>query len=264
MIKYKKGNIMTKKITIHKKNEIVRGGDKYSIYAKRLMNTIYFALQKHNLYKYNKIAITFANIREMLNLESEQNYVEIMKKSFLELKQPIELNNFKHPDGTLYNWYVCSFLNDVGFYKKNNQWYADIEVNRLIKQLMQQKGNFTKLDLTHYLNKLRTKYAMKLYEYLKSFGAFRYLDITQEHLLKLLGLEESATYKHYSNLKQLLERQLKEIAKKTDLNQVKLIDNKLLSKEKKYRIIIDPNSKRDVSQTEAKTALNNLLKQIRF
>jgi len=50
-----KEKIMTKKITIHKKNEMIRGGDRYSIYAKRLMNTIYWALQKHNLYQYHKI-----------------------------------------------------------------------------------------------------------------------------------------------------------------------------------------------------------------
>ena len=255
------------KITIHKKNEIVRGGDRYSIYAKRLMNTVYWALQKHNLYQYHKITIPFAHIRKMLNLESEQNYVDIMKKAFLELKEPIELNNFKHPDGTLYHWYVCSFLNDVGFYKKDDgKWYADIEVNRLVKQLMQQEGNFTKLDLTHYLNKLRTKYAMKLYEYLKSFGAFRYLDITQEHLMKLLGFEiEHTTYKHYAKLKILLERQLKEIAKKTDLERVKLINSKVLSKEKTFRIIINPKSKRDVDKIEAKnqleTVLNNFIKR---
>ena len=83
--------------------------------------------------------------------------------------------------------------------------------------------------------------------------------------MKLLGFKEDhETYKNYSALKRLLERQIKEIAKKTDLNQVKLIDNKLLSKEKKYRIIINPKSKRDVSQLEAKTALENLLQKIRF
>jgi len=257
---------MNKKITIYKKNEIIRGGDRYSIYAKRLMNGIYWALQKYSLYKYHKITIQFAQIRGMLNLESEQNYVEIIKRSFLELKEPIELNNFKHPDGTFYNWYVCSFLNEVGFQKKDDgKWYADIEVNRLMKQLMQQEGNFTKLNLTCYINKLRTKYAMKLYEYLKSFESFRYLDITQEYLMRLFGFEKNhTTYKHYSKLKILLERQIKEISKKTDLQQIKLISSKVLSKEKKYRIIINPKSKKDVSKIEAKTTLENLLQKIRF
>jgi len=251
-------------ITIYKKNEIVRGGDGYSIYAKRLMNTIYWALQKHNLYKYRKIIVPFARIRRMLNLENEQNYIEIMKKAFLELKKPIELNNFKHPDGTIYNWYVCSFLNEVGFYKKDNgRWYADIEVNGLIKQLMQQEGNFTKLDLSHYLNKLRTKYSMKLYEYLKSFGTFRYLDISQQHMMKLFGFEpEHKTYKHYSKLKTLIERQLKEIAEKTDLKQVKLIVSKTLSKEKTFRIIINPKSKRDINKIKAKNQLDNMLNNL--
>jgi len=43
-------------------------------------------------------------------------------------------------------------------------------------------GNFTKLELIDIVNKLRTKYAMKLYEYLQSFGGYKYIDITPLHI----------------------------------------------------------------------------------
>ncbi len=44
--------------------------------------------------------------------------------------------------------------------------------------------------------------------------------------------ENHKTYKHYAKLKTLIKRQLKEIAKKTNLKEVKLLDYKTLAKEK--------------------------------
>jgi len=182
----------------------------------------------------------------------------------------IKLNNFRNPkDGQLYNWFSITFIGDASWkLNEDGKKVAYISLSPFMKWLMihtHDNGNFTELELIPTVNKLRTKYSMKLYEYLKSFKAFRYIDITQKHMMKLLGIDENhKTYKTFYELKRLVDRQLKEIAKKTDLDQVKLIDNKLLSKEKKYRIIINPKSKRDVSQLEAKTALENLLQKIRF
>lgn len=254
---------MKKKITIHKKNEFIRGTDDYSLNAKRAMNTIYWAYQKHNLYKYEKVPISFATLRKMMNLESNNDYVEDIKEALRELKTPIELNNFYHPIAeTEYQWYMTSFINDAGFKKDNDgNWVAHIEVGNLIKYIMQLEGNFTMLELVPYLNKFRTKYAMKLYEYLKSFGAYRYLDITQNHMMKLLALDENSKYKYHSQLLQLIERQLKEISKKSDLAEVKMMKLKTLSKDKIFRIIINPKSKKDVEKTEAKTAIENLIKR---
>jgi len=63
-------------------------------------------------------------------------------------------------------------------------------------------GNFTKLELIDIVNKLRTKYAMKLYEYLQSLGGYKYIDITHKHMLKLLGLIEiiKRYEKHYGKI----------------------------------------------------------------
>ena len=86
------------------------------------------------------------------------------------------------------------------------------------------------------------------------------------YVSKLLGFEEDhKTYKHYSKLKTLLNRQLKEIAKKTDLKEVRLIDNSLLAKEKKYRIVINPKGKnKSVSQKEVKETIDKLLQKFKF
>jgi len=254
---------MKNKVTIHKKNEFIRGTDDFSLLAKRAMNTIYWAYQKHNLYKHHKVPISFATLRKMMNLESNNDYVEDIKEALRELKTPIELNNFYHPIAEIeYKWYMTSFINDAGFRKDTDgNWVADIEVGNLIKYIMQLDGNFTKLDLVQYLNKFRTKYAMKIYEYLKSFGAYSYLNITQKHMMKLLALDEKSKYRYYSQLFILVERQTKEIAKKSDLQQVKLLKSKALSKDKIFRIQINPKSKKEVDKTEAKIALNNLIKR---
>ena len=247
-----------KSLKIHKKNEIIRGADDYSLFAKRAMNAIYYYMQKENLYRYEILSIPFNHFRALLNLENEQNYVEIMKQAFLELKKPIELNNFTHPDGTIYRWYATSFLNDVGFVKKNHRWYVKMEVNGTLKRLMQRKENFTELDLLVYQNKTRTKYAMKLYEFIKSFSKYRYIDLSAHHVRKLFRLEESKTYKNFSDLKRLLERQIKEIKTKTDLQNIELQIDK---KNKAFRVIINPKaSKETTSEQETEKKMEEFLR----
>jgi hypothetical protein len=79
--------------------------------------------------------------------------------------------------------------------------------------------------------------------------------------MQLLALNEESKYKYYSQLKELLERQLKEISKKSNLTEVKLMNSKLLTKEKKFRIQINPKSKKDADKLEAQTALDSLIKR---
>jgi len=258
-----------KQLTIHKANEIIRGVNDYSLYGKRCMNAIYYIYQYNfnrdiKISKLDYLDIPFSFLRKMMGLEKVESYIAIIESSLKELEKTIELNHFYHPIEKIeYQWYTDRFLNKAGWFTKNNKKYARVEISKLAKYLIEKQSNFTKLDLSHYLNKLRTKYAMKLYEYLKSFGTFRYLDISQQHMMKLFGFEpEHKTYKHYAKLKTLLERQLKEIAKKTDLKQVKLIVSKTLSKEKTFRIIINPKSERDINKIKAKNQLDNMLNNL--
>jgi len=254
---------MKKKISIHKKNTLTRGTDDYTVMGKRALNTIYWAMQKHARYKDDSMGIRFSTMREKMNLESDQRYVETIKEALRELRKPLELNNFTHPiDGKHYQWFSCSVLDEAGFRKnEKGEWIVHAKVSTLLKYTMQIEGGFTPLELIPYANSFRTKYAMKLYEYLRSFGAMSYIDITQKHMMKLLALDEKSKYKYYSQLEVLIERQIKEIAKKSDLPDVKLLKSKALSRDKIFRVQINPKSKKEADKTEAKTALDNLIKR---
>ena len=235
-----------KEITIHKKNEIVRGGDKLSLMGKRALNSVYYLIQKNNLYDVYKFKVRFSVLRELMGLNENNDYVDRMKEGLRELMETIELNNWTNPlDGVTYNWYATRFINEVNFKKENDEWFAIIEPNRTITGLMKLKENFTELQLIPALNKLRTKYAMKLYEFFKSFERFRYIDLPQDYLLKILGIDPESTYKHYSKFYELLQRQIKELNKKTEFEHLKLTEpTKEMKKEKIYRFIINPKNKK--------------------
>ena len=259
-----------KKHTINKANEIIRGTDDYSLHGKRCLNAIYYLYQFNynkspDIEKFEHIDIEFSYLRKMMNLQKVESYITIIENSLKELEKTIELNHFKNPvDKKEYIWYTDRIINKAGWYIEGNKKIARIELSKLAKYLMQKQGDFTKIDLIEYVNKLRTKYGMKLYEYLSSFKSYKYLNITQKHLMRLFGFKnEHKTYKHYAKLKALLERQLREIANKTDLKEVRLITSKELAKSKVYRILINKNA----INTEAKNTnkvLEKITKQVRI
>jgi len=259
-----------KKHTINKANEIIRGVDDYSLFGKRCLNALYYIYQfnynrNKEIEKLEYIDIDFSFFRKTMNLEKVESYITIIQDALKELEKTIELNHFKNPlDRKEYVWYTDRLINRAGWYYQGNKKIARIELSRLAKYLMQKQTNFTKIELIEQVNKLRTKYGMKLYEYLSSFREYRYLDISQRHLMRLLGFEAThKTYKHYAKLKILLERQLKEIANKTDLTEVKLISNKELSKAKKYKILINPKANKNEAKNTQKI-LEQMTSQIRI
>lgn len=243
MIKYSMAKKKPSK-TIHKKNEVVRGLDDYSLAGRRAMNAVYYAVQRNELYKHNKFRIKMTTMRELMVLEKDNRYIEIIKDSIKELQRPIELNNYHHPiEGKKYQWYSTVFLSEAGFTKEDGEWIITVIVSPLILHLMQTSGNFTKLDLFKYTQRLRTRHAFKIYEYLRSFKAYRYIEISHDHLIKMLNIGEGKQeYKYYSAMHRMLERTIKELKKKTDLDTLELIKSKHLAKERTYRIIIDPKA----------------------
>ena len=245
-------------ITIFKRNEVARGTDMYSLNAKKCFNAIYYIYQKNSAYyasyEDNNIQfmkLKFSTLRDIMGLQKDNNYVEVIKDAIRELQTTlIELNNWTNPaNGKKYAWYSTKFLNDANV-EHDNIVTVQLEISTLFKQLMRAHINFTPLDLVQYMNKFRTKYAMKLYEYLKSFGNYRYLDIPQSHLMRLFGLDEKSKYRYMSDLSVLLERQLKELIKKSDLKELKLDDSKQLKKDKIFRIYINSKAKKKTAPKE--------------
>ena len=247
-----------KEITIHKRNELTRGGDKLSIHAKRALNAIYYLIQTnvnkgktHLVESLDYIPIEFPYLRRMMGLKNVESYIKEIEDALTELqKVTLELNNFRNPkDNQVYQWYSMSFMSDA-YWKldeKSGKKFAYVELPKLMKWLMvhSSDGNFTKLDLIPTINRLRTKYAMKLYEFFKSFERFRYIDLPQDYIIRILGLQDIKDYQYYSHLARLLKNQIKELNKKTDFEHLKLTEpTKEMKKEKIYRFIINPKNKK--------------------
>ena len=254
-------------ITIHKRNELVRGSDMYSLNAKKCFNALYYIYQKNrdmfSEFESNNthyMLVKFDTLRNLMSLQKDNNYVEVIKDAITELQTTaIQLNNWTNPvDGEKYSWYSTTFLNEA-YVKHDNIVTVQLEISNLFKQLINSQINFTKLELVQYMNKFRTKYAMKLYEYLKSFSGYKYIDITLSHVQKLFDVQDIKNYQTMSELKRLLNRQIKEIVKKSDLKELKIDESKELRKDKIFRIHINPKaSKKTVDESKAKAVLKAL------
>jgi len=260
-----------KEITIHKRNEMIRGTDMYSLNAKRCLNAIYYLYQKNRdmVLEYEKKGVTFislhfSTLRDLMNLQKDNNYVDTIKNAIKELQTTlIELNNWTNPvTNKKYSWYATKFLNDANV-EHADRVTVSVEISTLFKQLMREQVNFTKLNLLVYANRMRTKYSMKLYEYLTSFKNYYYIEISQKHLMRLFGIaENNKTYKNYSDLKRLLDRQLNEIAKKTDLKEVELQDNTALSKQKIFRVKIHKKKTKEMQEKPGKELIQEMLEKM--
>ncbi len=259
----KEDKMKKKKNTLRKRNEIVRGGDNLSIHAKRALNVIYYLLQKHEEYlQYEYVSIRFSTLRRHMRLEKNERYVTIIREALQELRKPIELHNFYHPLlDKVFDWYSLSLVDEAGFPKYSKERVATIKLNTMVKDLIAKKikqGNYTSVDLS-VINALRNPHASKIYEFLKSFEQYKYIDITQEYLLRILGLTEVKTYKNYANLKQLLKRQIKEIGDKSDLKDITLVENKDLAKQKIFRIIINNEGQKIPTQIDIQAAVDQIV-----
>jgi len=252
-----------KNIIIHKRNEIIRGTDFYTLNTKKCFNAIYYLYQKNReiTVLHEKTKISYSTLRTIMNLEKDNNYVEIINIALEELQSTlIRLNNFEL-NNKIYKWYSTKFLNDV-YVEKNDVISVTIEISTFFKKMIISQKNFTELNLIQYLNKFRTKYAMKIYEYIKSFANYKYLDVTQKHLMILLNLDETSKYKYMSDLTILIERQLKEIVSKSDLKELKLYKNEELRKNKIFRFKINKTAKKNTaSKEELEENLNKIIKR---
>lgn len=251
---YQRKTMKKEVITIHKSNHVIRGTDSYSLNAKKLFNAIYWGLQKHEGWRYDHLDFRQTTMRDLMNLKSNKNYGEILKKATEELMQPLELRNFIDKDGRKVEWALINLIEYAELKLVDSKRILRIVPTKKFKEMVQIQSNFTKLELIETTNKLSTDYAMKLYEYLKSFENYRYLDIKQDEINKLLRINTEGEYRYYSALGKLIKRQLNIINKKTDLKELSLIENK---KEKIYRIMINPKGSKDkpTNKTDVLTAL---------
>lgn len=244
-----------KKTTLHKSNNIIRGGDNLSVFGKRLINAIYHVIQtnvndgnQNTIEDIEYIPLEFQYLRKIMNLSNVDSYSLEIEKAITELQQPIAINNFKDPrDGNVHKWFSVCIISEASFKIDRNKKVAHVALSPIIKWMMinTNDGNFTKIELIPIINRLRTKYSIKLYEYIKSFGGYKYIDITQNHMLKILGIPiDNKSYTNFAQIKRLLDRQIEEITKKSDLKEIRIDESKELRKDKVFRIHINKKSKK--------------------
>ncbi len=90
-----------------------------------------------------------------------------------------------------------------------------VELNKkLTPYLFNLKGRFTKYSIK-YIISLNSKYSFVLYEYLKSFGAMKSVEIYLSHLKNLFNVNHN---KHHDLIRKCVEPAIAEINAKTDLN----------------------------------------------
>ncbi len=229
--------------TIHKRNEIIRGSNTYSLTAQKVANAVYHFVQFNKKYKDEPFTMLVSDIRTIVGLENNNNYIEVIKKAITELSMPIELYNLdritghrKRGQDTL--WQVVQFLHDPEIFKEGKDLFLEARMSPTMRVLIANsaEGNFTPLVLNTYLNKVKSKHSYILYEYMKSFENFNLvgnkIPLDYERLDHMFNLEHNKKYRYFSSFKQLLQRCIDDLNDNTDIC-VELSINK---KEKKYYI----------------------------
>jgi len=204
-------------ITIHKKNEIIRGkpiDENLSLEAKRCLNTVYYIVQKsinNNENNEKKFQLSFQEFKKLMGI-TDNNYIYIIRNAIKELQRPFQLYNYKISTNEKVLWHSTVFISDFKIIEKNKEKIVHFELNSTIYDLIKETGNFTELEFKT-IQKFKTKYSSILYEYLKSYSNLSKLKLSLEMLNSIF----ITNYEYLSDVKKVLNRILKEF-ENTDLS----------------------------------------------
>lgn len=221
-------------MTILKRNEIIRGhSSNLDLNGMRILNAVYWGIQREKLHDVKTGVYTFSSLRKLMNLEDNERYYQIIEKALVDLTKTIELKNYCHTDGVEYKLYTIRFVDAVRI-KKEDINTVEIDFNKDMNMLLKKHENFTKLEFLKYSNSFRSKYTVSLYEYLKSFESYKYIDMSMDSINQLLGSHA----KYFSDLNKVVDRCFKDIQTKSDLSHIK---KRSFKKEKFIRFYLNPN-----------------------
>jgi len=236
-----------KEISIHKRNELIRGANPYTLNAQRLGNAIYHHIQKNSHFEDTPFKIPVQEVIEIMNLGKSNRYIELIKKSLIELSVPIEIYNpivlalFNKNKNQETLWKLVQFVTDAELIKEGKTSYITGRMSSSMRILIahSNEGNFTPLVLNTYLAKLQSKHSYVLYEYIESYkndnNRKAKIELGFERLDKMFNLKGSKKYKYFSKFLPLLERSIEDINKNTNMY-LKLAVNKKRKQYVIYRI----------------------------
>lgn len=236
-------------LSIHKGNEVIRGGNTYSLHAQKLANFIYYHAQKNKIFIDNEksyFELPVSEVSKQMGLEKTKSYVANIKAALAELDTPFDVYNSAilqalSEKGQELLWTRISLLNKAKYFKRGKVAYISGEVSTemqlIIRKSSTKSGNFTKLILNRSLSNLKSKHSYVLYEYIESFKTHPiykngiYLD--KKRLDKMFNLRDIKKYKYFSSFLPLLERCIADLNNNSD-KYVQLIVDK---PNKAYKII---------------------------
>lgn len=217
---------------IHKDNRVIRVKQlhKQGKEAKLLNNFLYQeaqlkigfdkltdkGLKYKTLNSYDTI-LTVKEIRKILGLEKNNNYVELIQIAINQLKEEVVIYNYRDNDGKFWESMKMRFITFEGVAKEatGERTYTLGISEHMYKIIKETKSNyFTELNLD--IHKKLTSNGIELYEYLKSYQNMNNGYCPPLNLEKLNNLFFTE-YKYISKMKTLLMNNLKKINEKTDL-----------------------------------------------
>lgn len=239
-------------LSIHKGNEVIRGGNTYSLHAQKLANFIYYHAQKNNIFLDNEksyFELPVTEVSQQMGLNKSGAYVNYIKNALEELDTPFEVYNSAilkalAVKGQELLWARISLLNGAKYFKKGKNGFISgnisMEMQLIIRKSSTSGGNFTKLILNRSLSNLKSKHSYVLYEYLESFknhpiyknGVY----LNKERLDKMFNFKEIKKYKYFSSFLPLLERCMIDLNENSD-KYVQLVVDK---QNKAYKVIKKP------------------------
>jgi len=223
---------------IHKANEVIHNMPNLSLESMRLLNELYYQVQirkdkknqdslKYDSLDFYRLQFTQTQLKKWMGIEKYNNYSKMIKKSLTELKETIELKNVRVNEEREKEYVVVSFINEYSkeyedINNKHQKMY-EIEINHTMHQIIINSniGYFTKLNL-EYQSKFKTKNAIRLYEYCKSFQKQSY---TPPMSLDLLNKLFISNYKYMSEALKVLHRNLKIVNTISDI-EISILENK--------------------------------------
>lgn len=228
---------ISRDISIHKSNAMIRGGNTYTLNAQRLGNGIYNYVQKQRYFKKESFKIPIQDVREIMNLSNTNAYVEVVKKALTELSTPFVLYNPKdlipfHQGGQEVLWKSVQFLTDAAIVKENKNIYITGKLTDSLRMLIANanEGNFTPLLLNGELKNIKSKHSHVLYEYISSYESHpQYksrIELKQKRLDMMFNLKASKKYKYFSSFLPVLERCVIDINDNTDMYLKLAVDKK--------------------------------------
>jgi len=223
---------------IHKANEVIHNMPNLSLESMRLLNELYYQVQirkdkknqdslKYDSLDFYRLQFTQTQLKKWMGIEKYNNYSKMIKKSLTELKETIELKNVRVNEEREKEYVVVNFINEYSkeyedINNKHQKMY-EIEINHTMHQIIINSnfGYFTKLNL-EYQSKFKTKNAIRLYEYCKSFQKQSY---TPPMSLDLLNKLFISNYKYMSEALKVLHRNLKIVNTISDI-EISILENK--------------------------------------